>query len=111
MKRGSSKKKQKIFDWKTCTLIVLACAIIVTLTFNIFNLESSSTLKYRYIKNWQKLTNDSQAPIQLIKFYTYSCGYCDILYKRLDRLKEKYSSEIAFTYIPIYFNSFDIDYH
>lgn len=51
-----------------------------------------------------------EAPIQLIEWYTYGCGYCRILNGSLRLLQNTFKKETAMHYIPLHMGRFGFDY-
>lgn len=105
-------KSKSAIDWKTSLLVILASVIAILAANKVF--EPESTLpEYRYIKNWQQLVDfsNSNTPIQIIEFYTYGCGFCNIFNEVLQNAAKIYPNKLSVTYKPIYFRTYDSNYH
>jgi protein-disulfide isomerase len=108
--------KKDSFDWITTSFIAAVCLLAVFTIYQI-SVPKSRIPKHKYIEGWKKMvinspsTSVSEAKIQLIEFYSYSCSFCKILHSHLQKLKKKYPNAISFTYKPIYFHTFGQDYY
>jgi protein-disulfide isomerase len=102
----TNENSKNAFDWLTPSLAVLACLIVAITVYRIFASRAKSP-KHRYIQGWRQFVKDpshamaSKPTVQLVEFYSYTCGYCKILHHNLQQLKEEYPYKVSITYKPI----------
>lgn len=108
---------KKTHDWVTYCLIAMAGIVIALIWLKLFNNNNTPIPPYKNIIGWDSLlTTDSpregqiDAPIKIVIFYTYSCGFCNILHDSINELQQNYPREIVIFYRPVHMGNYGLDY-
>lgn len=95
------------------TGILVMCALIITgmVIFQFFQSKDfESSIVDREVDSWEEISlvayrkGVTKAPIQIIKFFDYSCPYCKEVDPVLNDITKKYSDQISIVY-----NHFPLD--
>ncbi len=107
--------KPKRIDWFTSALIAVAFGIVVLLGMKFFQ-EDVIIPDHRKIKNWETLyintpiAGSTNAPVKIIEFYSYGCGFCRILHHSLTKLQKNYQNRVSISYKPLHMGNYGLDF-
>ncbi|MTI88872.1 MAG: hypothetical protein FH748_12975 [Balneolaceae bacterium] len=101
-------------DWVTTTLLISALVVIVFVSKD-FSKKRIVLPSHDNIENWESLISASflsegreEATVKIIEFYSYGCGYCNVLDSSLTKLQNEFPLEVITYYKPIHMGDMDL---